>query len=213
MSGIVIQLQEEALSKNTDILSLMRKAYLIARKLKLSDFEEWINCELNGYNPENDVPEYRKVAGEVKAWNPYHGWIPVIFEKTTPFHEKEVRDPLASLVNAYENSEGNTCLFNFPPEVNAYLSEFGSMTTKFSLHIALNQVYNVIEQVRNKILDWAITLEENGIIGEGLQFTPEEKEKALNSPAVFNYTNNFYADVKDTQIQQDTKSSNQNSNQ
>lgn len=40
----------------------------------------------------------------------------------------------------------------------------------------------------------------------------DEKERALTSPAVINYTNNFYADVKDTQIQQDTKNSNQNHN-
>lgn len=39
MKGIVIQLQEEALSNESDILSLLRKAYLIARKLKLQEFQ------------------------------------------------------------------------------------------------------------------------------------------------------------------------------
>lgn len=47
--AIVIELQQEALSKDTDLLSLLRKAYLVARKLKLKEFEEWINHELNGY--------------------------------------------------------------------------------------------------------------------------------------------------------------------
>ena len=40
--GIVIQLQREALDENVDIETLLRKAYLVARKLKLKEFEEWI---------------------------------------------------------------------------------------------------------------------------------------------------------------------------
>ena len=209
MAGIVIQLQEDALSKDTDILSLMRKAYLIARKLKLKEFEEWISCEQNGYDADKEVPDYRKIAGEIKAWNPYHGWIPVIFEETTPFHEHEVRDTLASLVNVYDNSDGEMCLFNFPSEINAYLSQCGPMSTKFSLHVSLNLIFNIMEQVRNKILEWAITLEENDIIGEGLLFSSEEKHRAQNTLAVVNYTNNFFSDATGVQIQQDTKSSHQ----
>lgn len=49
--------------------SLLRKAYLVARKLKLSDFEEWINNEQNGYHGE--VPDYRMINVNYKAWNPY----------------------------------------------------------------------------------------------------------------------------------------------
>ena len=58
--GIVIQLQREALDENVDIETLLRKAYLVARKLQLKDFEEWISSEQNGYN--GDVPDYRTVG-------------------------------------------------------------------------------------------------------------------------------------------------------
>lgn len=209
MKGIVIQLQEEALSNESDILSLLRKAYLIARKLKLQEFQAWISSEQNGYELCNEVPSYRKVRGEIKAWNPYHGWIPVVFEKTTPLHEHDVVDPMASLVEVYNNADGKDCLINFPSEINSYLSKYSKWTTKFSLHVSANQFYNIIEQVKNKILDWAITLEENGIVGEDLQFTSEEKARALNEPTIVNYTNNFYSDVKKIQIQQDTQNSQQ----
>ena len=40
--GIVIELQREALDEKISIESLMRKAYLVARKLNLKEFEEWI---------------------------------------------------------------------------------------------------------------------------------------------------------------------------
>ena len=68
---------------------------------------------------------------------------------------------------------------------------------------------NIIEQVKNKILDWALLLEENGIRGENLQFSVEEKETVKNAPQIINYVNNFFGDVKDSQIQEGTKQSSQ----
>lgn len=209
MTGIVLELQQEALSKEVDVITLLRKAYLIARKLKLTEFEKWISLEQNGYSINEEIPQYRHVTGEVKAWNPYHGWIPVVFNRDTPLDEHRLRDSIANLANVYENSKGGYCLLYFPPEINAYLSKNSSFQTKYALHVSLNQIYNVIEQVRNKILEWSITLEENGIIGEGLQFSSEEKQKALDTPAVVSYTNNFYAEVHDLQMQHDTHDSSQ----
>lgn len=75
MEGIVLELEREALDENVSIEVLLRKAYLVARKLKLTDFEEWINNEQNGYVGE--VPKYRMIEGEYKALNPYKGWIPL----------------------------------------------------------------------------------------------------------------------------------------
>ena len=67
MSKIVIELQQEALKSDFDILNLLRKAYLVARKLKLNEFEKWIDSELNGYKNLDKIPDYRLLRGEVKA--------------------------------------------------------------------------------------------------------------------------------------------------
>lgn len=61
MGGIVLELQQEALSKDANIESLLRKAYVIAKKLKLKEFEDWIKQEQDGY--ETDVPQYRYIGG------------------------------------------------------------------------------------------------------------------------------------------------------
>ncbi len=43
--GIVIELQREALDENISIESLMRKAYLVAKKLGLKEFEKlFLKC-------------------------------------------------------------------------------------------------------------------------------------------------------------------------
>ena len=54
MGGIVIELQREALDEKNSIESLIRKAYLVAKKLKLKEFDpvimmlagyfEWLVC-------------------------------------------------------------------------------------------------------------------------------------------------------------------------
>jgi hypothetical protein len=44
---IVIQLQEDAVAGETSATSLLRKALVVAKKLGLGEFEEWIDRELN----------------------------------------------------------------------------------------------------------------------------------------------------------------------
>ena len=56
--------------------------------------------------------------------------------------------------------------------------------------------------VRNKILDWALLLEENGIVGEGMTFTEVEKQTAQSTQVINNYTNNFYGTVTDIDVEQ-----------
>jgi hypothetical protein len=50
MGSIIIDLQNEMLSCNQKVSDLLRKAYVIARKLKIADFERYIHNELNGYH-------------------------------------------------------------------------------------------------------------------------------------------------------------------
>ena len=78
MSSLVLDLQQEVLKPDCDILNSLRKAHLIAAKLKLAEFDLGIMSELNGnYGKHLRPPQYRTVKGSLKARNPYNGWIPV----------------------------------------------------------------------------------------------------------------------------------------
>jgi len=79
MSSIVIELQQDAIDKKGSVTDLLRKSFIVAKKLRIADFEEWVTHELNGYEDSKDIPDYRQITGSVKAWNPYHGWQPVFF--------------------------------------------------------------------------------------------------------------------------------------
>jgi len=208
MSGIVNQLQMEAIKENGDILKLLRQAYIIARKLKLSEFEQWVKNELDGYD-EGPIPDYRLIKGEVKGFNPVRGWIPFVLpDKLSFLSERRVNNSIANLVEIYRQNENNDRIYlSFDPRVVAELSKLCGFDTIFYLFVGKNQVFEIIEKIRNILLEWAITLEEKGIKGENLEFTLEEeklaeKEKIINSI-------NFYGDVINSQIQQDTEHSQQ----
>lgn len=210
--AIVLELQEEALKSGADILALLRKSSLIARKLDLKDFQEWINNELNGYKFASATPDYRDIRGELKAWNPYNGWIPVVApdnELEKLFSSRRIRDSIPSLYGLL-NGNNNQLTISINASGTAFLNESTDFETVYKIFISKNAVSNIIEQVRNKILDWAITLEENGIFGEGLRFTNEEKSKAQSEPQIVNYISNFFGSVTDAQIQQGATNSKQN---
>src|SRR5689334_4973071 len=75
-NSMVLELQRDALKPDESVVSLLRTAKVIASKLGLEDALVWINRELDGYPNTlvKDLPEYRRLHGSPKAWNPYHGW-------------------------------------------------------------------------------------------------------------------------------------------
>jgi hypothetical protein len=69
------------------------------------------------------------------------------------------------------------------------------------LHISRSQIQGILDAVRTIILEWSLKLEKDGILGQGMTFTQEEKKKAAD--VIYN-VNNFYGNVTGTQIQQET---------
>lgn len=74
MTGLVLELQADALNRGVSCADLLRKALVVSRKLCVEKIEEWLKHELNGYHMDDEnIPKYREVQGQIKAWNPYHG--------------------------------------------------------------------------------------------------------------------------------------------
>ena len=202
MKGIVIELEKEALNEKASVESLLRKACLVARKLKLEEFEEWINNEQNGYK--GNAPDYRMINGEYKAWNPYRGWIPVILSpKLGEFASRILLNQSVSALREIYTSHENSIQFTLNTKMNALLNQStDGFETRFVFETSRSEIYRILSTVRNKILEWALFLEENEIIGEGMTFTDEEKKKAQEIKIINNYTNNFYSDVSDIEMKQ-----------
>lgn len=203
MASAVIQLQSDVLDQRVTTSDLLRRAFVIARKLSLGEFEAWINHELNGYGPTDVVPEYRIVHGDVRGWNPFRGWIPVIFEgadEADAASRRGIGQSIAELEQLLSGFQpGGQLHIPFTHQIQRSLSASVGFETTFFLFVSHTAIIRILDAVRNTILNWALRLEADGIRGEGLTFSRDEKRVA--NSASYN-VNNFFGPVGQADIQQ-----------
>jgi hypothetical protein len=208
MSGIVLELQREALDKSVRSSDLLRKALLVARKLKVADLESWILSELNGYADNSTIPDYRWATGEIKAYNPYNGmWLPVMFrESNAEMHRSLTRRPCSQAIAEIENLVSQTkdgqLSMPYSAGIQAKLIAAADLPSPPVLIISEAKLHGILDAVRTAILDWALKLEENGIKGENLSFSEDDRKAA--SIIVFNI-----GSMSNSQIQAATTHSHQ----
>lgn len=210
MRSLVLDLQQEAYNSGESISSLLRKAYAVARKLKITEFEQWIYSELHGYKCDyNEIPDYRIVSGNLRAFNACHGWVPVIIDDTKLaeiLNNRKIPDPITNL-EVLVGSNSNSLMIQLPNDIRKQIAEWAGVNTNFSVFVRKSQVETILETVRNVVLEWSLKLEEDGIMGEDMKFTDNEKTTAQEN----SYTvNNFYGDILKSQIQQNSNNSTQN---
>ncbi|MCX5888492.1 MAG: hypothetical protein NTY36_03465 [Deltaproteobacteria bacterium] len=203
MSSVVLELQRDALDRNVRVSDLLRKALIVARKLNLHEFQDWVENELTGYKDTNNIPEYREMRGQICGFDLYRGWLPVLFSDKRMedlFSKRKCAQPMAELEHMIEGKKsGDQFIMPLPHNLQLKLCEIIRFKTEVNFFIDQSAIVHVIEAVRNIILNWSLKLEEDGILGEGLSFSQREKESAIKEPQ--NITN-FYGPVSSPQIQQ-----------
>ena len=187
----VLELQAFSSDPSMDIVATLMKAKMIAVKLGLPEITEWIELELNGYPTNNSAPDYRRGQGQLKAFNPFNGWIPVEFGQTDVDVQKKFKtftviESISSLQRLATLGE-NTANLVVPLEIASMLGFGRQHIPEIRWFFSIGFVHGLINSVRQKILDWALDLEQKGILGEGLKFSQVEKDAA--SMTVHNITN------------------------
>lgn len=182
-SSIVIELQKLATDENESITKLLKQALIVATKLNLLDFQIWINKELDGYNNVKEVPKYRLVVGEIKAWNPYNRiWIPLIWRDFPKGGlERSIAQPISEIEYIFkkqDNNKKNFLTIPFSSEQQAILIEHFDPPSPPVLIIPRSSMSKILDAVRNIILRWSLKLEAEGILGEEMSFTEDEKGNA-----------------------------------
>ena len=157
-----------------------------------------------------DIPDYRKVRGRVVAWNPMRGWVDVGFADTALQERLSVRHCGQAISEieqlALHNPEG---WFGMPfaPDLEKQLMKMqGTYPLTPSLQVQHAVLARIVEGVRNTVLNWALKLEEDGILGTGVVFSHEEQKIAASH--VYN-VNIIAGPVTGSQIQQGASESNQ----
>ena len=179
--SIVLQLQSLASDPNSNIEELLNKSLLVARKLKIKEFRKWCELELEGYE-KNTLPEYRKFRGQLKVFNPYHGYqtfiIPddldeVVTSISINLSVGEINNLLKQDGDSFENVISNQAK-------RQLMSLQGGYDLEPRVIFKRSQLLGITSKLRNIILNWSLQLEEDGILGKGLKFSDKEKEAAMS---------------------------------
>lgn len=211
--SIVLELQELATNSNSDILSLLRKALIISHKLNLIEAENWINKELNAYQANDPIPTYRMIKGTIMGINHENYIVPANINLPLTkmnYSRASMEDSIPNLQSLLKNNTSGIITQYMPAAMNSHLSKISNGLNHFQLHISTSSIYNIFDQVQTRILKWTMILEDEGILGEGLDFSQKKKNTASDSHIIQNITNNFYGDASNNQFQQGTNDSRQN---
>ncbi len=208
--SIVLELQREAMGSEVSVSDLLRKALVTSKKLNIKEFEEWVQIELAGYDEGDEFPEYRKTRGTAKLRHPRTGWERIYFPTVELEDMVSVR-PTGQSIGEIEKlvseiTSNDQIQMPFTSKFIDTITRSVGIKGEVTLFVEITELTKVIDTVRNIILNWSLKLEEDGILGNDITFSEEEKEKAN----IITYNvNNFYGDVKGSQIQQQTTGSQQ----
>jgi hypothetical protein len=191
MASIVEELQTLAYDSAVPIADLLRRVKVAATKLGLSGTVAWVDSELNGYG--GNVPDYRRVPQRLVYFNMVHGWQPVMFDNDKMSEIFSGTRPIASSIREIEELARQQDAFLYltlPPGIQAQLFQWG-IEAEARSQFSRTALTGILDVVRTRILDWALELDQSGIHGQGVSFSPQEKDLARQHTA----TINFYGSV------------------
>ncbi len=196
---LIVSLQNDILEQNIELSSILRKAKVLASALNNREIKTWVDHELNGYQNEEELPEYRKFSafnrGDFQSPNsilrnypisiiniPNETFRNALQENNIPFGVKTLETTLkrgekefkrkwsAELIEYYNRCFGSTC-------IDAWKA------------IPIGQYDQILDSIRNRLLDFLLELQEKyPQLKEPSNDTPKIPEREVTQ--IFN--NNIY---------------------
>lgn len=169
---LLAQIEEEAVAADSDLASLLRKCCVLAARLQNAALKKWAMFELNGYTKVKDIPEYRKFSAQ--SYGNFCGYggrtmnnapIPLL---NIPEKYREgisrfwFRESIAELQGLAESNKNGLIYQNWPADLVAHLAgSFYQNMNMISAHkaVSVTAVIKILETVRNRILNFALELE------------------------------------------------------
>jgi hypothetical protein len=186
---LVDEIIQMASDGKRSLADALRKCLILAFDLKNDKLKQWVEKELNGYNRDDEVPEYRRAMLHSKGnfHGPFGAWIQ---ERPLPLAviAKEHRDMLTSKLTqpiaAYEASSEHKGqpVINWPPDLIARYQ--GKFISDYALAQAWQEVPTTLmvglcEEVRNRLLRFALEIrEELGHVDDEPAAVPAAKVEA-----------------------------------
>jgi|SRR5271165_1417191 len=154
---LILQIQQAALDSNSSVTDTLRKAKVACTKLGLREFGNWVDLELNGYTdiPWKDLPKYRELHGTPEAYNPYHGWQPIIFPTGKGewlWSTARIGMSISAIEDLLRRREGDF-VYPYPPEAAAVIRKAINFNISIDVKLDASHIGQILNIVRNIILE------------------------------------------------------------
>lgn len=182
MKPLVLQFQEDLVSGQKPIGDLLRMAKMIAVKLGQEDLCEWFDHELKGYPTDAALPHYRFVSGgQLEFQDPHFGWCQAVVSSMSEF---PIRGPITELAVFTPKDHFYVTPFRKYPLIDEDGNSEPIMRYPQRIEFPIATILGMVEGVKDKLVDWSVELEKQGILGKDMSF--REDEKASAKSLVFN---------------------------
>jgi hypothetical protein len=186
MVSIIEQIQRDALDRTVRVSDLLRRVKLAATKLGLGVVEDWVECELNGYK-DAQLPDYRIVHGRPMFQRPNTGAWEQIGGHVEGISVRRIVQSVASLEELANAPKDATIHFPFTDVVLEKLNESnGTHGWIAVLEVDRSTIVSILDRVRTLVLDWALKMEQAGVLGTEYSFDAADRAKAHGAATTIN---------------------------
>jgi hypothetical protein len=173
---LISDIINELIDSEKSVTSPLLKTKVLASRLKNEELLTWVNNELNGYDFNATVPEYRKCDGNVSGTYLSGNWqfndqpLPTTglpHELEQVIRQMDFYQSVATLESLQSNNKSGTLEAVFPAELSALMERnIQKMGNPFfqiiraRRYTSINVVTQILSVIRSKLLDFMLKLDE-----------------------------------------------------
>ena len=188
------EIQSAAIDSTVDISTVLRKAKVLAARLRNSEFASWVDLELNGYG-EATLPPYRilqvyafaSIRDQFREWKAAPVMTSYLPEDLKRWGgEARLKQPIIEIASISSRSDGKHLIIQWPQELAVRYGAKGYNGFECVgawQHIHPPALLGIVDTVRNRILEFVLRIEdENPDAGEAppnTQPVPAERLQPL----------------------------------
>lgn len=189
---LIDQIVDILSSKDGSLTDSLLKTKVLLHNLGQTELVVWVNCELNGYSEEQELPGYRNVQAQVLAnltsisFQANSHPVPIAHlskEQREGFEIAKMRQSIAVLEKFSQNPEGSL-ESPIPLEANAILGNSlapGVSIQRAWSQIEVSSIVQILTEVRSRLLDFVLLLKDQ------LPDEPSQAEKqSVDTKSLFN---------------------------
>ena len=179
--SLIQQFQDDIVNPDISLASILRRAKILAYRLRHGEFKNWVDNELNGYPDDTSIPRYRRYTaqnyGDFIDISNYH-------VKNVPIAAVDLHDPVKDfaqeviimesvgvvedMMNNPDMRKDGAIKYSWPHEAVQFAEtttykeakQSGMALVRAWKHIGSNDLTRILEAVRNKLLAFVLELQD-----------------------------------------------------